>query len=118
MICVYVRHGDEGQDNLECESLSSILVEIGSLWLLADPYISGDSFSCLGFPFIFRILGLQMGAEVLCSLHLCWGLRFTSSCFCGSQLLSFELFYEFFSPVANLSVPFKLLLQRYLVLST
>lgn len=97
MICVCVRHGDGGQDNLECGSLSSILVEIGFLCLLADPYISGDSFSCLGFPFIFRMLGLQMGAEVLSFLYLCWGLRFTSSFLYRSQLLSFELFYEFFS---------------------
>lgn len=107
--CVGHGMGWRPEDNLEFGSLSSILVETGSLCLLARIF-RGSPVSTFHLP--LGMLGLQMGAEVLNSFHVFWGLRPVASRFYSKHfthgVLSLELTFYELSPPTNIRVPFKL----------
>lgn len=107
--CVGHGMGWRSEDNLEFGSLSSILVETGSLCLLARIF-RGSPVSTFHLP--LGMLELQMGAEVFNFFHVFWGLRLIASRFYSKYfthgVLSLELTFYELSPPTNLRVPFKL----------
>lgn len=76
--------GWRSEDDLEFGSLSSILVETGSLCLPARIF-GGSPVSTFHLP--LGMLGPQMEAEVLNSFHVFWGLRPIASRFYSKHFL-------------------------------